>query len=203
MAMTLDNRHSEANLDVTCEESAAVETITVQTTRFGTFEADADLVITFPDGMIGFENCKRFLVVHHDENNAFRWLQAVDEPAIAFPIVEPTAFRSAYTPTIADSDARFLELTPTTPMLIFTIVSVPPHNPQEMTANLLGPLVINGLTRRGKQVIVQDEGYTTRHKVMEEMLLRATASTDNDAIVTEGPPKSVADKAEGRRSKVA
>ncbi len=141
----------------------------IQTARFGTLEADPDLIITFPDGLIGFETCQRFLVVRHAENSAFRWLQSLEEPAVAFPVIEPNEFRADYAPTISDSDARSLALTTDTPTLIFAVVTVPPHDPRAMTANLLGPLVINGLTRQGRQVIIQDEGYTTRHSVVEEM----------------------------------
>jgi flagellar assembly factor FliW len=60
-------------------------------------------------------------------------------------------------------------------VLIFSIITVPPQNPQMMTANLLGPIVINGCTRRGKQVIVQDEEYTTRHRVVDELERAQTA----------------------------
>ena len=184
MAMILEKRATETTLDIAKERAgAAPETLPdaelslqeartvlrVPTTRFGTIEAEEDLIITFPDGLIGFESLLRYVVVHSDESSAFRWLQALDSPAVAFPVLEPRQFRPDYAPMISDADARFLELTETTPALTFVIVTVPSHNPRAMTANLLGPLVINVLTRRGKQVIVQDEGFTTRHEIMEEL----------------------------------
>ena len=78
-----------------------------------------------------------------------------------------------YSPTISDSDASKLGLTADSPKLVFAIVTVPRKNPRSMTANLLGPLVINPLTRQGKQVIVTDEHYTTRHSIMEEINKKA------------------------------
>ncbi|HZO90471.1 MAG TPA: flagellar assembly protein FliW [Chthonomonadaceae bacterium] len=190
MAIILDTRRMAPSLDIAYvqtmrEEGTAWEkavsaarsqqrTRRVPTTRFGALEVEEDLIIRLPEGLIGFEACRQFVVVRSEERNAFRWLQSLDEPAVAFPVVEPGEFRPDYAPVIADSDAEFLELTAETPKLIFAIVTVPSHNPRAMTANLLGPLVINGLTRRGKQVIVQSEGYTTRHVIMEELLRAAS-----------------------------
>ncbi len=177
--MILDNRIDTPTIEVQMDsnpaaEPAARQTERVPTTRFGTLEVERDLVITFPEGMIGFEKMRRFAVLHSDLQSAFRWLQSLDEPSLAFPVLSPGIFRSGYSPTIPDSDARFLGLDHSTPALVFVVVTIPHGNPREMTANLLGPLVINPLTRRGKQVIVQDEGYTTRHRVMDELLMRLT-----------------------------
>ena len=155
----------------------------VTTARFGLLDVDPDLVLTFPDGLIGFTHCRSYIVVRHQDTSAFRWLQCLDEPRIAFPIVEPGEFCDDYAPTISDADARALELSGDAPILLFTIVTVPPRSPRDMTANLLAPLVINGLTRRGRQVIVQDEQYTTRHKITDELARRADARASTVAEV--------------------
>lgn len=185
MAMILDKQATNKGLDVVCEPTSVLDkgtgnaapdanvleskTVCVQTTRFGVIEVETDLILTFPEGLIGFETCQRYFVARHEEGSSFRWLQSVDSPAVAFPIVEPREFRPDYAPTISDTDARALGLEPTTPTLLFVVVTIPPGNPRGMTANLLGPLVINGLTKCGKQVIIQDEGYTTRHEIVEEL----------------------------------
>ena len=157
----------------------------VPTVRFGLLQVDPELVLTFPNGLIGFEDCTRYIVVRHQDNSAFRWLQSLDKAHVAFPIVEPTEFCVGYAPTISDADARFLDVNRgDAPILLFTIVTVPPRSPRDMTANLLAPLVINGLTRRGKQVIVQDEGYTTRHKIVDEMARRQAAEGKQNSCRT-------------------
>lgn len=197
MAMILDKLMIDPKLDVNMKPSSdpftsgsvttlesAAQKMQVMTTRFGTIEIEPDLILTFSEGLIGFERCHRYIVLRQDNNNIFRWLQSLDEPAIAFPIVEPGAFRPDFRPTISDVDARFLELERDTPILLFAVVTVPANNPRDMTANLLGPLVVNAVTRTGKQVIIQDEGYTTRHRVMDELLQRAVGSTSPDALVS-------------------
>ena len=162
---------------------AALECERVMTSRFGEIEVDQDLIITLPEGVIGFEHCTRYVVLHQDPQSAFRWLQSLDDPAAAFPIMEPGLFRPDYAPTLSDADARFLALTHTIPILVFSIITVPTQDPQLMTANLLAPIVINGETRQGKQVIAQDDGLTTRHRLVEELerkerlALSATAVT--------------------------
>ena len=169
MALTLDKRTTNPEIDVTPTQVVQTATITVPTTRFGTLEVEEDIIIHLIEGIIGFEQWKRYVVVHHDNNSSFRWLQALDHAGIAFPILEPREFRPDYAPTISNADARALQITADTPVLMFSIITVPQGKPQEMTANLLGPIIINGFTHQGKQVIVQDEEYHTRHKVVDEL----------------------------------
>lgn len=198
MTMILDKQRIDPKLDVKMDATPAPNAVgtremaegsedafglRVQTTRFGIIEVDPDLILNFSEGLIGFERCQRYIVLRQDETNIFRWLQSLDDPKIAFPIVEPDAFHPDYRPTISDADARTLELERDTPILLFSVVTVPSGNPRNMTANLLGPLVVNALTRMAKQVIVQDEGYTTRHRVMDELLQRATGSVSPPALV--------------------
>jgi flagellar assembly factor FliW len=204
MAMILDKRTTYPDLVVACDEPAASAsaeqpasdaapssqtTIQVQTTRFGLIEADEDLVITFPEGLIGFENCTRYLVVRHDDNSAFRWLQSLDSPPIAFPIIEPGILRPDYAPTISESDVRLLGLSPEDPTLLFVVVTIPAHAPRAMTANLLAPLVIHGVTRQARQVILQEEGYTTRHEVVKELERARSMTLSMEAVTGPTAPK--------------
>ena len=193
MARVLDKRVVNPALDVTREgapkalpTNVAGDTEIVsrrfETTRFGTIDVDLDLVIQLSEGIIGFESCRDYVVVRHDDKSAFRWLQSLQEPGVAFPVVEPFTFRPDYAPTISDTDARMLGLNADTPTLLFVVVSVPGNDPRAMTANLLAPIVINALTRQGKQVIVQDEGYSTRHNLVTEMKRMSTLSSTTVAV---------------------
>lgn len=143
--------------------------VRVETTRFGAVEVEEDLIITLPDGMIGFEDCKRYVVLTPNEDSSLKWFQCLDDGAVAFPIINPWIFRPDYAPTISEEDVRALGLSAEQPKLVFAVVTVPRNNPQGATANLLGPIVINPVTRIGKQVIVTDDDYSTRHRIIEEM----------------------------------
>ena len=154
----------------------------VQTARFGNLIVNEEVVLTFPEGLIGNDKSKRFIVVRHAENSPFRWLQSLNEPNIAYPIIEPDQFRPDYAPTISEGDALFLKLDKSTLVLLFVIVTVPPENPQALTGNLLGPIVINTQTRQGRQVIVQDEGYFTRHPLYEEIQRMQTLNYQKNTL---------------------
>ena len=193
MARVLDKRVVNPALDVTREgapkalQANAEGTVEIvsrrfETTRFVTIDVDLDLVIHLSEGIIGFESCRDYVVVRHDDKSAFRWLQSLQEPGVAFPVVEPFSFRPDYAPTISDTDARMLGLKADTPTLLFVVVSVPGNDPQAMTANLLAPIVINALTRQGKQVIVLDEGYSTRHDLVTEMKRTASLPATTVAV---------------------
>jgi len=67
------------------------------TTRFGRLEVTEDRVISFVQGMPGFERLKRFILIDHDQEGVFKWLQAVDDPAVAFLLTDPTSFKPGYT----------------------------------------------------------------------------------------------------------
>jgi flagellar assembly factor FliW len=151
------------NLALKCETS---ETTRFWTSRFGVVEAAPDSVIDLPEGLIGFERCRRFLVVSPDENSPLKWFQCLDDGTIAFPIVDPRELTPDYAPTISEGDAQELGLTPDTPKIVFAIVTIPKGDPRGLTANLLGPIVANSATRRGRQVIVADEQYGTRHPIL-------------------------------------
>ena len=151
------------------ERTEEVLTLNIPTTRFGTLEVASDRVVTFPDGVIGFENFKRFTLVQQAGQAAFRWLQSLDEPQVAFPLMEPGAFRPDYRLRLSESDTNTLRLDTLTKPQIYAILTIPQGNPRGMTANLLAPLVINSSTQLGKQVIVMNEEFTTRHEVVREL----------------------------------
>jgi len=141
----------------------------IETTRFGRIEVDEEAVITFLQGLFGFEERRRFVVLCLDEKSPFRWLQSLEDPSLAFVVIEPRHFMPDYAPTISDADVEALGLEADTPYLTFVIVTIPPGKPEEMTANLMGPIIINAATRIAHQVIVEDEDYTTKHSILEEM----------------------------------
>jgi flagellar assembly factor FliW len=187
--MIIDICQDLTELDVVAaaESIPSAETLpylTVKTTRFGSIKVETDLVIEFTTGLIGFEKYNRFVVIRPDAQSAFRWLQSLDEPSLAFPVLEPRMFRPTYAPTISDADARALGLQTDTPVIVFSVVTVPSGSPRDMTANLMGPLVVNCITRVARQVIIQDDGYHTRHRVMDEMLQVLTGSSDPPAVTT-------------------
>ncbi|MGQ9487993.1 MAG: flagellar assembly protein FliW [Armatimonadota bacterium] len=141
----------------------------IHSTRFGRIEVDEEAVITFSQGLFGFENYRRFVVLCPDEKSPFRWLQSMEEPSLAFVVIEPRHFMPDYAPTISDTDAEAIGLNADTPYLTFVVVTIPPGKPEQMTADLMGPILVNAETRMARQVIVEDDCYTTKHSILEEL----------------------------------
>jgi len=149
----------------------------VKTQRFGPIEVSPEDIITFPEGLLGFPECTRFVVIQHKEGSPFRWLQSVEHAELAFLIIDPAELVPDYAPIMEDQVALDLGLTEETARLVYTIVTIPRGNPQAMTLNLAGPIVINGETRIARQLVLTDERYGTKHLVCH----RPQAAGESDA----------------------
>lgn len=139
--------------------------MTINGTRFGDIDYTADDVITFPEGIIGFPDQRTYLLLNHKPNTPFRWLQSLEEASLAFLVAFPEVLVPDYAPEIDDATANELGLTTETPRLLLSTVTIPPGKPEEMTTNLLGPIIINGTTMIAKQVVLHDDAYTVKHRV--------------------------------------
>lgn len=137
----------------------------VATPRFGTIEFEEDDVLLFPEGILGFEDCRRYIVLRHGEDSPFLWLQSVDRPEIAFLVTDPAHFEPNYSPEMPPGVAQLLRLDENTPRLVYTILSIPRGKPEQMTANLAGPIVVNLAERLACQVVVEDGEWSTKHPV--------------------------------------
>src|SRR5688500_14758959 len=124
------------------------------TPRFGAFDYDKDDVISFPTGLVGFPKLNEFVLIEHKEGTPFTWLQCLSEPDKAFLVTDPTAFVEGYAPVISDDDAAELSIDEASEVVLLTTVSIPHGAPKEMSLNLAGPIVVNAVTRTGKQVVL-------------------------------------------------
>lgn len=138
----------------------------VDTTRFGELDIPDDEVIVFPEGLIGFEGCTRYAIVDRRADRPVWWLQSLDVPEVAFILTDPGSVVPQYRPTIPRADLDELGLD-TVDEAALHVMLVVPSDPNEITANLLGPLVINPRKRVGKQVIQHNSGYPPAHRLIQ------------------------------------
>ena len=142
--------------------------IKVTTTRFGEIEINESEVVELPQGLIGFPELKKYILLNHDKDSPFKWLQSIDDGTIAFVLINPLLFKPDYTVEVTESEVVDLDLKNEEDAVISVIITMP-TNPQNMTANLKAPLVFNLKNRKGKQIILNNSPYTTRHNIMDEM----------------------------------
>ncbi len=141
----------------------------LQTKHFGELEFAQDKIITFSQGLIAFEEKKRFIIINsEDENLPFAWMQSVDDPNLTFVIMNPFVFKKDYDFKLPKEVVEELDIKEEKDVAIFAIVVVP-VDINKMTANLLAPLVINERNKTGKQVVLNDKRYTTKHLIKEEL----------------------------------
>lgn len=133
-------------------------------TRVGVIEFGPDDVLSFPDGLLGFPDQRRFVLVQHKENSPFRWLLSIDDTDLAFLVVDPAEYVTDYAPPMPKRASDALRLDHTTPMLVYTIVTIPSGHPEDMTLNLAGPVVVNCEAGLGRQIVLDDEAYPVRHR---------------------------------------
>ena len=132
--------------------------IEIETTRFGHLIADEEALLTFPEGLPGFADARRFVPVPHGEDSPFVWLQSAERPELAFLVLSPAGAFPDYAPPLPADTAP--------DAAVWVVVTVPPGDARAMTANLLGPLVIDGRTRHGRQIVLDGDRYSTKHRVL-------------------------------------
>jgi flagellar assembly factor FliW len=142
--------------------------MTLSGTRFGDIEITDEDIVNFPEGLIGFPNSRRYVLLSAKPGSPFRWLQSLDEPALAFLCTDPAHYLPEYTPSISERHARDLKMTEDTPRILLCTAAIPKGKPEDMTLNLAGPIVINAEVRQGRQIVLEDGAYTIRHRVFPQ-----------------------------------
>ena len=133
--------------------------VMIDSEHLGSVEVDESSVIELPGGILGFPDQRRYAIVAADDSGLYSWLQSLDEPELAFLAVVPTPFFPAYEPVIPDEDCATIGLTDPGDAQVLCLVTV---GEDAVTANLLGPVVLNVRTRMARQVVLTDSSLSTR-----------------------------------------
>ncbi len=126
-----------------------------------------DDIITFPSGIPGFEKSRQFVIVSIPEYTPFEWLVCIDGSRLRFAIINPLLFAPEYAPGMVREQFDDLEVKKPDDLLLYTIVTIR-ENPLESTANLVGPILINREKRVGKQIILDDDRYSTQEPLIRK-----------------------------------
>lgn len=129
----------------------------INTRHFNEVNVDEEKMIVFEGGIIGFPELQRFVLIHDEEKNdgAIRWLQSVDEPQFAMPVIDPLAVKPDYNPQVEDEMLKRLGEFKEDDLLVLVTITVP-SDLTKMTVNLKAPLVINSSSKKACQIIVED-----------------------------------------------
>ena len=138
------------------------------TRLFGEIEIDESKIITFEDGIIGFPDMKKFTLIFDEEKEgrpSISWLQSMDEPEIAFPVMDPLFVCETYNPSVEEELLKNLGTIKEDNLYVLVTFTVP-QNIKELAVNLKAPIVINTDTRKASQIIVEDD-LPVRYRIYE------------------------------------
>jgi len=130
----------------------------IEGTRFGTIEVNEDRMITMPAGMIGFASETRFVLLEPNAGRTTGWLQSVDNPELAFPVIDANALSPNYPPTTLRDSARNAGVADDD--LAVLVVVVARKNAPRLVGNLLAPVVIGAISRTGAQIVLDHRHYS-------------------------------------------
>ncbi len=140
----------------------------IKSTRFGEIEVEERDIITLVSPIIGFTRFEKFILIRHsDEIPYILWLQSVEEPSLAFAVMDPFLIPDLeYEIEIPDEDVKDLGIESPSDIAVFTIISMP-DGPESISINLKAPIIINLKTGRGKQIIVARD-YPVRYFILKK-----------------------------------
>lgn len=142
--------------------------------RFGECSYLDSEVIEFPWGLPGFGHLRQFVVLQVNGQDGFIWLQSLDDLNMALPLADPWSIFADYDPHLPQYAKVALSLENPEDFIILNVVVVT-KNAEEMTMNLLAPLVINLKTRIGRQVMLENSDYSVREPLPRN-------ATDSNAV---------------------
>lgn len=125
--------------------------IKFSTSRFGILEAAEGKIINFPDGLVGFSDLKRFILIDH-KDTPLKWLQSVDDPDIAFIVASPDVIAAEYSMDIDRTIKKYLQLENDNDLVVLVTMRV---SGEDVIANFQGPIIINAGNMKGVQIILE------------------------------------------------
>ena len=145
----------------------------MKTRHFGEVDVPEDIILSFDEGIPGFPNSKRFVLMEEPSKdgkteNLFYWLQSVDESDLALMLMDVVKFMPEYDPSVNLDDVQDLELLDSDQYFVYNVVVVP-EDVEKMSVNLKAPIIINDRIKKGKQVLSQNEDYAIKYFIYEEL----------------------------------
>lgn len=138
---------------------------------FGEVEVADDKIITFESGMPGFEEYKTYTLMYDVEKakRTIMWLQCIEEPELAFPVIEPMKVCEDYNPVVEDEWLTALGEVESDDDYFLLAVFTVPADLTKMTVNLKAPIVINMKTMKACQIIVNNDEYPVKYNVYDRI----------------------------------
>ena len=143
----------------------------INTTRFGQVTLQQDDIITFPEGLLGFQDLRNFVLLDDPNDDIFAWLQSCELPSVAFPVLEPEIFGQYYSVNLTKNELELLKIKSEQKPTFMNIITIP-DDPTQMTANVKAPIVFNMNERLARQCVLQDNNLAIREPIFVKLQSR-------------------------------
>ena len=140
----------------------------LNTARFCEIEIEENRIFDFVMPIIGFDMLHKFIILDPNKDTLFKWLQSIEDPALAFPIISVSALNLDYTIDLPDNIVETLDIKNVESLLVMNITSIPQDNPKGTTINLLAPLIFNLDNQNAAQVVLSGSGYDISYPMFKE-----------------------------------
>ena len=140
----------------------------LNTAKFGEIDIEENRIFNFVLPIIGFNDLTKFIILDPSKDTLFKWLQSVEDPSLAFPIISVAALDYDYSVDLADGVVKSLDIKNPESILVMNITSIPQDNPRGTTINLLAPLIFNLDNLTAGQVVLSGSGYDISYPMFKK-----------------------------------
>lgn len=141
----------------------------INTRVFGEIEIDDQKIIHFVGGIVGFPQLTDFALIHDTEKQAtcsVKWLQSLQEPEFAMPVLDPILVSPDYNPVVEDELLKPINIVNPESILVLVTITIP-KDIKNMSVNLQAPFVINADEKKACQIIVDTDKYPIRFPIYD------------------------------------
>jgi len=146
---------------------------------FGEIEIDEKEILNFPEGILGFEGYNQYIILRESDDAAFFWLQSLDDTDLAFVVINPLDVIEDYSPFVNDESLEIIEQPKEDEVGIICIVTIPQDDPDKMSVNLQGPILVHKEKKLAAQFISDNENHHVRTPLLELL----TEGADNASSI--------------------
>ncbi|MEN2998658.1 MAG: flagellar assembly protein FliW [Brevinematia bacterium] len=136
--------------------------------HFGEIEIEEEHVVTFEKGLIGFEEYKRYVFIEFEKDSFVYWMQSIENTDLCFLVANPYVFKPDYILDVYEDDLRGIYAEKSEDLMVFVILNVNLEE-QKVTANLLGPVIVNTKNNRGVQAVSKINDYPTDYDITSKV----------------------------------
>ncbi len=139
----------------------------ISTSRFGIVDVADEKLLRIENGLIGFPGREQFVLLEHRPGSSLHWLQSADDPGLAFVVANPLNFFPDYVVDVSEAELEGLELSNLDDLVLLVVLTIRDGG-HEVTANMIGPILLNASSLRGRQLVLDRSDLSTRQVIVSD-----------------------------------